>query len=71
MSTDDESSESQIPDISKCCQCKRFYVSPDRISTLQIHLTNLAQCDKCDHLVHLSYCTQVRVVRKEIPFQCP
>ena len=70
MSTDDES-ESQIPEASKCCQCKRFYVSPDKINIHQIHLTNWAQCDSCDHWVHLTYYKPVCVVRKETPFTCP
>lgn len=52
MSTDDESPESQIPERSKCCQCKRVYVSADKIDTLKIPLTNRAQCETCDHWVH-------------------
>ena len=67
-STDDES-ESQMPEKDKCCVCKKFYAKSDNLH--KISITNWAQCDKCQHWVHLGFCTSVRVVRKNTYFLCP
>ena len=52
-----------------CCVCKRF--SPPNLADLPyLKIVSWAQCDKCGHWVHLSFCTSVRVVRKNTEFHC-
>ena len=70
-SSTEERSESQMSDLEKCCVCKRFYVSRDRTDVDRIAITNWAECVLCKHWVHLSYCTPVRVVRRDTHFICP
>ena len=64
----DSQRESQIPDVDKCCVCKKFYVSRQEG---QLFLTGWVQCDKCNHWVHLKFCTTLRVARSGTDFQCP
>ena len=45
----------------KCCVCGKFY-PPSEIESLKI--VGWAQCEKCDHWVHLAFCTKERDVRK-------
>ena len=56
-------SESEISEDEKCCVCKKFMPDEARKSVSLI-FTKWAQCDRCDHWVHLIYCTSVRVVRR-------
>lgn len=61
--------ESVHEDSELCCCCKMFY--PDMSKCTQIILVKWGRCDKCDHWVHLTFCTPVRVIRLGDTFLCP
>lgn len=57
-------------DTAVCCICKKN--SPPAINELStIKIVNWAQCDICQHWVHLAFCTTIRVVRRHSTFLCP
>jgi hypothetical protein len=53
-----------------CCVCNRRS-PPNTDKFPQLKIINWASCDKCQHWVHLAYCTMVRVVRRHSSFLCP
>ena len=61
--------ENAISEDEKCCVCKLFTPKEVRESPCLI-FTKWAQCDSCQHWVHLIYCTTVRVIRKGDQFLC-
>ncbi|XP_061196712.1 uncharacterized protein LOC133204990 [Saccostrea echinata] len=69
LNSDEEEHESQMSENEKCCVCKNFYVKSRNV--YEIAIVKWAQCESCGHWVHLQYCSPVRVVRKNTPFNCP
>lgn len=66
----DESDTSSIPEEDKCCVCHQF--TPQEVrQSVSLIFTKWAQCDLCEHWVHLIYCTETRVVRRGDSFLCP
>ena len=64
-SESDSEDENQISDDEKCCVSKLFTPKEVRESPCLI-FTKWIQCDQCRHWVHLIYCTEKRVIRKEM-----
>ena len=63
-------SESSNEESSNCCVCGKF--SPPAIKhCVNLIIVKWAQCDKCDHWTHLSFCTETSVVRRHSEFLCP
>ena len=62
-------SEDEIDDDVPCCVCGKV-TPPTLRQDPNIKIVTWAQCDKCDHWVHLSLCTEVRVVRRHSTFLC-
>ena len=52
-----------------CCQCK-LWSPPGLKRCNNLVIVQWAQCDKCDHWVHLRFCTSVTVVRDKDAFFC-
>ena len=53
-----------------CCVCMKK--SPPNLQSLPyLKIVNWAACDKCDHWVHLTFCSKVHVVRRHSDFLCP
>jgi len=36
-----------------------------------IELVNWGQCDRCNHWIHLKYCSKVKVLRRNYSLYCP
>ena len=63
MDTDD------ISDSDLCCVCNKF--SPPNLNNRPyLKTVSWAQCSKCDHSVHLSFCHTQNVVRRRDTFLC-
>ena len=62
-------SESEITEEEKCCVFGKFVPDPVR-ECVSLIFTKWAQCDRCEHWVHLIYCSSVRVVRRGDSFYC-
>ena len=60
----------EIMDDEKCCVCGCFS-PPDLKKCQYIKLVSWAQCGACAHWVHLAFCTEERVVRRQSEFLCP
>lgn len=59
-----------IKDEEKCCVCGEF--EPVALKKkLHIEFVKWAQCDICEHWVHLSYCVVEKVVRMDTQIVCP
>lgn len=69
-SSDPEFEFSEDDDQEPCCVCGKVYADEIQQSTYVIFV-NWAQCDKCGHWVHLTYCSSVRVIRIGDTFLCP
>ena len=66
---DTDTDSDEIIDSGKCCVCGQN--SPPNLNDLpNLKIVNWAQCDKCDHWVHLAFCSSTRVVRRHSPFVC-
>ncbi|XP_053388230.1 uncharacterized protein LOC128551405 [Mercenaria mercenaria] len=73
---DTDTDDSMIDEDELCCQCKRY--TPEEVSrSISIIFVKWGRCDNvmrgktCNHWVHLSYCTPVRVLRRSDSFLCP
>ena len=65
--SDDSDDEIVTREEDNCCVCKKY--SPPNLHTLPyLKIVNWAQCDQCNHWVHLGFCTNVKVVRKHSDF---
>ncbi|MES9884138.1 MAG: hypothetical protein ABW185_25105 [Sedimenticola sp.] len=58
-----------IPESDLCCVCKKFS-PPNLNSRPYLKIVNWANCDKCGHWVHLSFCTPQSVIRRNDSFLC-
>jgi len=57
--TDDE----EVPEEEKCCVCRKL--TPEKVRQgFVLTIVNWVQCDRFQLSVHLTYCTQIRVVRR-------
>lgn len=66
----DTSSDSEAEDGELCCVCKQS--SPSQLQDcMALVFVKWGQCDVCGHWVHLSFCTDVRVLRRGSFFRCP
>lgn len=67
----DSDNDTENIDPSKlCCICHRW--QPEQIrNCVSLVFTKWAQCDRCNHWVHLIYCSPVRFVRRNDSFFCP
>ena len=54
----------------KCCVCNSFY-PPKKARLDHIFIVNWGQCSNCQHWTHLSFCTNVKVLRRHSVFLCP
>ena len=62
--------DSEPEESEKCCVCKM--VSPPDLHKLQyLKIVNWAECDSCGHWTHLSFCTNVKTIRRNDSFLCP
>lgn len=53
-----------------CCLCNKF--SPPGMGKCDgIVFVKWAQCTGCGHWCHLTFCTEIRVVRRHADFFCP
>ncbi|XP_052283399.1 uncharacterized protein LOC127880180 [Dreissena polymorpha] len=63
-------SDQDDSDTDVCCVCNLF--TPVEVhNSAFVVFVKWVQCDKCEHWVHLIFCTQVRVVRRGDKFLCP
>ncbi|XP_053380492.1 uncharacterized protein LOC128548900 [Mercenaria mercenaria] len=71
-SQSDYSSDDEITDEEKCCQCKLFQPTQIAMSNT-IYFTKWGQCmfDNCRHWTHLKYCCNVVRLRGKDTFYCP
>lgn len=53
-----------------CCVCKSFYVPREKRDG-SLFFVNWVGCDVCNHWVHLKFCTDLRVARKNTQYICP
>ncbi|KAH3810214.1 hypothetical protein DPMN_138603 [Dreissena polymorpha] len=52
-----------------CCVCGRS--SPPQLKDIHtLVIIKWGQCEKCQHWVHLTYCCDVRVLRRDSTFLC-
>jgi hypothetical protein len=65
----DSVSESE-DESSNCCVCGK-YSPPALQKCTSLVIVKWAQCDKCQHWTHLTFCTDIRVVRRYGEFLCP
>ena len=64
----DSDEDGDVSDV--CCVCMKK--SPPNLQSLPyLKIVNWAACDKCDHWVHLTFCSKVHVVRRHSDFLCP
>jgi hypothetical protein len=70
LSDSDESDSSDIPDSDKCIVCHEFYPQ-NRNKYPYLTIVKWGRCDKCDGWVHLTFCSEVRVLRLGDTFLCP
>ncbi|MES9880618.1 MAG: hypothetical protein ABW185_07025 [Sedimenticola sp.] len=71
-SVTDSSSDSdeEVAEKDKCCVCHKF--TPDAVrKAVSLIFVKWVACKKCEHWVHLSYCTQVNVIRRTDSYFCP
>ena len=61
--------DSEIDPSELCCKCGRFQPKELKNCVSQV-FSSWAQCDSCQHWVHLKYCTSVRVVGRADMFKC-
>lgn len=64
-----ESSDEEVLESEKCVVCRRF--SPDTSKRPYVIIVSWGQCDQCKGWVHLSFCTNVKVLRRGDTFLCP
>ncbi|XP_060573021.1 uncharacterized protein LOC132730954 [Ruditapes philippinarum] len=70
ISSEAETESGSEDESSNCCVCHKF--SPPALKQCtSLVIVKWAQCDKCHHWTHLSFCTEVRVVRRHSEFLCP
>lgn len=57
-------------DSENCCVCDKN--SPPALRSCgYLAIVKWAQCDRCDHWTHLSFCSKVKFVRRHAEFLCP
>jgi hypothetical protein len=67
---DDDYDDDTTDDSSLCCICKKF--SPPNLNDRPyLKIVSWAQCVKCNHWCHLSFCHRQSVVRRGEDFFCP
>ena len=68
--SDSDSGCENIDPAKLCCICRKW--QPEQIrNCVSLVFTKWAQCDRCNHWVHLIYCSPVRFVRRNDSFFCP
>lgn len=68
--SDSDSDTGNLDPSKLCCICHRW--QPEQIrNCVSLVFTKWAQYDRCNHWVHLIYCSPVRFVRRNDSFFCP
>lgn len=62
--------DDDIDESEKCCVCHLFQPKEFHECASLVFL-KWAQCDICNHWVHLIYCSSTRVIRRGDEFRCP
>ena len=65
----EDSGDSEIEEEEKCCVC-RCFSPPAAKGRPYLVIVKWAQCDKCDHWVHLEFCSTKKFVRRHGAFLC-
>ena len=66
---DSGDSEIEEEEEEKCCVC-RCFSPPAAKGRPYLVIVKWAQCDKCDHWVHLEFCSTKKFVRRHGAFLC-
>ena len=65
-----DSDDNDDDDTETCCFCQRF--QPEVLHGCpQLVIIKWGKCDFCPHWTHLTYCSDVRVLRRDSVFRCP
>ncbi|KAH3694234.1 hypothetical protein DPMN_081674 [Dreissena polymorpha] len=66
-----DSDDSDIAESDKCIMCKLFYPPCTDTKLSFINIVKWGCCDLCQGWVHLTFCTQIKVLRRGDSFLCP
>lgn len=66
----EESTVDSIADEDLCCLCKKY--EPEQLREYPgLVIVKWGKCDFCEHWTHLTFCSDVRVLRRGSIFRCP
>lgn len=65
----ESSSGDESDDDEPCCVCKHSF-PPQLRGCPYLVIVKWGQCDICGHWVHLTHCTEIRVLRRGSTFRC-